>query len=154
MVCLACHPPERKVQQPLFVFLPVYPELVALVGDHVPDYRGIFLRGHGSQTSTHYGTVTHSSAGLGQLQGDAIRNIWGIIDQTGIIAFQDHYGGALTGDPSRDGYMPPGGDQLEKEGWTFIGSPSGIIFDASRSTPVAEEIRPVNKSVRYLIHAK
>lgn len=44
--------------------------------------------------STHYGAVTHSSAALGELQGDAIRNIWGIIDQTGIIAFQDHYGGA------------------------------------------------------------
>ena len=75
MVCLACHPPERKAQQPLFVFLPVYPELAGLVGSREPDYRGIFLRGHGSQTSTHYGTVTHTSAGLGQLQGDAIREI-------------------------------------------------------------------------------
>ena len=32
----------------------VYPELVALIGTTVPDYRGIFLRGHGSQMSTHY----------------------------------------------------------------------------------------------------
>ena len=55
----------------------VYPELVALVGSRVPDYRGIFLRGLGSQTSTHYGNVTHSSAALGQLQGDGIREIWG-----------------------------------------------------------------------------
>ena len=47
----------------------VYPELIALIGGSVPDHRGIFLRGQGSQTSTHYGTVTHSSAGLGQLQG-------------------------------------------------------------------------------------
>lgn len=77
MVCLACHPPERKAQQPLFVFLPVHPELVGVVGSRVPDYRGIFLRGQGSQTSTHYGTVTHSSAALGQLQGDGIRTIWG-----------------------------------------------------------------------------
>ena len=55
----------------------VYPELVGVVGSTVPDYRGIFLRGQGSQTSTHYGTVTHSSAALGQLQGDGIRTIWG-----------------------------------------------------------------------------
>ena len=47
------------------------------MGSRVPDYRGIFLRGQGSQTSTHYGTVTHSSAALGQLQGDGIRTIWG-----------------------------------------------------------------------------
>ena len=55
----------------------MYPELTALVGSQVPDYRGLFLRGQGSQTSTHYGTVTHSSATLGQLQGDGIRPIWG-----------------------------------------------------------------------------
>ena len=55
----------------------VYPELAGLVGSRVPDYRGIFLYGHGSQTSTHYGTVTHSNTGLGQLQGDAIRPIRG-----------------------------------------------------------------------------
>ena len=55
--------------------MPVYPELAALVGSRVPDYRGIFLRGLGSQTSTHYGTVTHSSVALGQLQGDGIREI-------------------------------------------------------------------------------
>ena len=55
--------------------IPVYPELVALVGSCVPDYRGIFLRGYGSQVSSHYGTVTHASAGLGVLQGDAIREI-------------------------------------------------------------------------------
>ena len=64
--------PEIKAQQAFFAFLPVYPELVTLVGARVPDYRGIFLRGQGSQTSTHYGTMTHSRAGLGQLQGDAI----------------------------------------------------------------------------------
>lgn len=47
----------------------VYPALSALVGSRMPDYRGIFLRGHGSQTSTHYGTVVHSSVSLGGLQG-------------------------------------------------------------------------------------
>ena len=55
----------------------MYPELVGVVGSRVPDYWDIFLRGHGSQTSTHYGSVTHRSAALGQLQGDGIRTIWG-----------------------------------------------------------------------------
>ena len=74
---LRTYSPEIKARQALFVFLPVYPELVTLVGSRVPDYRGIFLRGLGAQTSTHYGNVTHNSAALDQLQGDGIRTIWG-----------------------------------------------------------------------------
>ena len=113
MVCLACHPPERKAQQPLFVFLPVYPELVALIGWNVPNYQGVFLRGYGGQTSYHYGAVGHWSAGLGELQGDDWK-----------------YGGT---------------------GNTYWG---GIDFYASRVTPVAGEVRPVNRAVRYLIRAR
>ena len=37
--------PEIKAQQVLFAFLPVYPELVGVVGSRLPDYRGRFLRG-------------------------------------------------------------------------------------------------------------
>ena len=55
----------------------VYPELVALIGWNVPNYQGVFLRGYGGQTSYHYGAVGHWSAGLGELQGDGIREIWG-----------------------------------------------------------------------------
>ena len=66
---LRTYSPEIKAQQASFAFLPVYPALSALVGSRMPDYRGIFLRGHGSQTSTHYGTVVHSSVSLGGLQG-------------------------------------------------------------------------------------
>jgi len=43
----------------------------------VPDLRGMFLRGHGSQASVHWGTVTHQSEALGQIQGDATRRIQG-----------------------------------------------------------------------------
>ena len=43
--------------------LPVYPELAALVGATVPDYRGYFLRGVGG-----------NSASLGEKQGDAIKH--------------------------------------------------------------------------------
>ena len=35
----------------------------------------MFLRGYGGQTSYHYGAVGHWSAGLGELQGDGIREI-------------------------------------------------------------------------------
>ena len=55
--------------------LPVYPELVGVVGWNVPNYQGVFFRGYGGQTSYHYGAVGHWSAGLGELQGDGIREI-------------------------------------------------------------------------------
>lgn len=119
----------------------VYPELVALVGSQVPDYRGIFLRGYGSQVSTHYGTVTHSSSSLGALQGDAIRNM----------------SGRVVANPARGGSNPTGPFYAHGEGWnnhTDTGSSGTIWFDASRATPTAVEIRPVNRSVRYLIRAK
>ena len=121
--------------------IPVYPELVALVGSRVPDYRGIFLRGLGSQTSTHYGTVTHASASLGELQGDAIRNMQG----------------RVVANPARKGSDPTGPFYANSEGWnnhTDTGSSGTIWFDASRATPTAAEIRPVNRAVRYIIRAR
>ena len=72
---LRAYSPEIKAQQAIFAFLPVYPELVALIGWNVPNYQGVFLRGYGAQTSYHYGAVGHWSAGLGELQGDGIREI-------------------------------------------------------------------------------
>ena len=45
----------------------VYPELFALVGGQVPDLRGLFLRGHGSHTSTHYGTVGETTLSTEQM---------------------------------------------------------------------------------------
>ena len=131
---------EPNVQKGLFGLPPVYPELVGIVGGHVPDYRGIFLRGHGSQTSTHYGTVVHSSAGLGQLQGDGIREISGSISGTqnrGV--FGSKYEGAFgvsgrADGPSRDGDWSQG---------------NTLTFYASRAPPVVGEIRPVNRAVRY-----
>ena len=132
---------EIKAQQALSAFLPVYPELAALVGSRVPDYRGLFLRGLGSQTSTHYGTVTHASASLGELQGDAIRNMQG----------------RVVANPARKGSDPTGPFYANSEGWnnhTDTGSSGTIWFDASRATPTAAEIRPVNRAVRYLIRAR
>ena len=128
----------------------VYPELVALIGGSVPDYRGIFLRGHGSQVSTHYGTVTHSSAGLGQFQGDATRNLTGTIESVLNRGGYHSGGGVYSGFISRIDYISTremGGGV----GSEFIGR---VHFDSSRVVPVAQEIRPVNRSVRYLIRGR
>ena len=136
---------EIKAQQALFAFLPVYPELVGIVGSTVPDYRGIFLRGHGSQTSTHYGAVVHSSAGLGQLQGDGIREISGLVSGTSNRGvFGSSYEGAFSVSGSAHG---PARDGDWSQGNT-------LTFYASRVTPVVGEVRPVNRAVKYLIRAK
>ena len=122
----------------------VYPELVGVVGSRVPDYRGIFLRGQGSQTSTHYGTVTHSSAALGQLQGDGIRTIWGTF-VGGDLSGHDNQGGS-------SGAFWPAGNAGVQEGDDY--NQIRYSFDVSRVTPVVGEVRPVNRAVRYLIRAR
>ena len=143
---LRTYSPEIKTRQALFAFLPVYPELVALIGWNVPNYQGVFLRGYGGQTSYHYGAVGHWSAGLGELQGDGIREIWGELSylprsrdgevgQSGSLAFWNE---------GRNQWMNDAGK-----------APLGAMnFYASRSTPVVGEVRPVNRAVRYLIRAR
>ena len=124
---------------------PVYPELVALIGWNVPNYQGVFLRGYGGQTSYHYGAVGHWSAGLGELQGDGIREISASFSTGG----QHGIGGASGsfGVTAGQGYD-----------WKYGGTGShywgGIDFYASRVTPVVGEVRPVNRAVRYLIRAR
>lgn len=108
---------------------------------NTPDYQGVFLRGFGSQSSSHYGVTIHSSGGLGILQGDAIRNITGgvaggSVEESGASAF-----GAIY----ISGSYPGSGT-----GW----SDSGWRLDASRVVPTANENRPINKAVNYLIRAK
>ena len=115
-----------------------YPQLSAIVGSNVPDYRGVFLRGYGSQISTHYGTVTHSSAALGELQGDAIRNIYGSWDN-GINTWSSD--GAFYGVKN---WSNENSDY--RLGWRGY-------LDASRVVPTANENRPINKSVNWIIKA-
>ena len=59
-----------------------YKQLIALIGSKTPDYRGIFLRGYGSQTVKAYqGFIVkeknqkYSSGNLGEIQTDAMRTI-------------------------------------------------------------------------------
>ena len=102
---------------------PAYPELFALVGPQVPDLRGLFLRGHGG-----------NSDALGVRQGDAIRNITG------------SFTGTYTG-ISGVFYRITGGDIKAGSEGELIG------FDVSRQVPTANEDRPANQAVRYLIRA-
>ena len=79
----------------------VYPELVGVIGWNVPNYQGVFLRGYGGQTSYHYGAVGHWSAGLGELQGDTIRNITGdiesVLNRGGYHSGSGVYSGFVSG---------------------------------------------------------
>lgn len=126
-----------------------YPELVKVLGsDTVPDYRGVFLRGLGSVTSTHYGTVQHQSNGLGELQGDAIRNIEGrfvVDDIVGIGGYNRQYlpNGAFKV-VGRAYY-----DARSHESWDGC----LVSFNTSYVVPTANEDRPINRAVRYFIKA-
>ena len=125
--------------------IPVYPELVALIGWNVPNYQGVFLRGYGGQTSYHYGAVGHWSAGLGELQGDGIREISASFSTGG-----QHGIGGVSGS-----FGVTGGQGYDwKYGGTGNSYWGGIDFYASRVTPVVGEIRPVNRAVHYLIRAR
>ena len=116
-----------------------YPKLVAVLGKStVPDYRGVFLRGYGNRTSSHYGTVTHQSGALGELQGDAIRNI------TGSMATSMSY---ADGKLFQMSYVIR---TFDRDGGGPVNATS---FDASRVIPTANENRPINMAVRYFIKA-
>ena len=112
----------------------------------VPDLRGMFLRGHGSQVfnSGGYGNVIHTSGQLGQTQGDASRRIQGYVARVWIQGGGYEDGGAITHswvDEHFYGHGPGG-----------VGR-TAIRFDSSRVVPTAPENRPVNVAVRYLIRA-
>lgn len=130
-------------------FCTAYPELVKVLGsDRVPDYRGVFLRGLGSVASTHYGTVQHQSNGLGELQGDAIRNIYGsflVDDAVGL-------GGYDMNCPPNGAFKT--GKHVNYDARSNAG-PAGywLSFNASYVVPTANEDRPINRAVRYFIKA-
>lgn len=126
-----------------------YPDLVKVLGSNtVPDYRGVFLRGLGGVTSTHYGTVQHQSNGLGELQGDAIRNIYGsflVDDAVGL-------GGYDMNCPPNGAFKT--GKHVNYDARSNAG-PAGywLSFNASYVVPTVNEDRPINRAVRYFIKA-
>ncbi len=126
----------------------LYPDLAALMSN-TPNYKGMFLRGAGSQTVTHgsYGSVNHGTT-LGQVQGDSIRNITGSNNSPVFFPFANgHSQGAFT-------------EYHNGTGWIIryalgdTGINSGIQFNASLAVPTANENRPVNVGVKYIIKAE
>jgi hypothetical protein len=128
-----------------------YPELAAIVGSVVPDFRGLCLRGLGAQTHSKINgstvgitATTHASGALGVIQGDSIRNI------TGNLGVFDE---ELLDHPVFTGpfYAYFYSNYISSVG---PGNDGGIVYmDLSRVIPTSNEIRPVNTSVRYLIRA-
>lgn len=118
-----------------------YPKLAALMAV-VPDYRGVFLRGHGSTNSFHFRVVNHQSGNLGELQGDSVRNITGTFksfDRGG-----DSFTGVFTKDHRENAALRAGaGDD-----WAII-----YKFDMALETPIDNEIRPINRAVKWIIKA-
>ena len=128
-----------------------YPELSALVGGRVPDLRGLFLRGFGSQShiknngTTVGNTATlHSSGSLGVIQGDATRNITGTAPLCDTNASFDHtFSGPYICSGS---YGHRGSSSQDNDNQINY-------FDSGRVVPTANENRPANMAVRYLIRA-
>ena len=114
----------------------VYPELFALMGGQMPDLRGLFLRGHGG-----------NSAALGVTQGHAMRDI----SASGSISVG--FGGYLSG----SGIFKPVGSHkvtVIRGTWDNNWSSTNYGLDLSAGgVPVANEVRPDNQAVRYLIRA-
>jgi hypothetical protein len=136
------------------VFTPTvtaYPELRAALGgtSAVPDFRGLFLRGYGSQSHTQNNGTTvgvtstlHASGSLGTVQGDASRNITGYFG-TNWRTSSGHSVGDVFYDTQVNARGPDGGNSANMV----------TTLDTSRVVPTAIEIRPVNTAVRYLIRA-
>ena len=125
-----------------------YPKLATLMS-HTPDYRGMFLRGFGSQSYSQLNgsrngitSTTYASGNVGDIQGDAIRNITGEMAM-GHLDFYVTYGA-----------FSHRYDGVANYGVAKWAQPVGINFDAGYVVPIANENRPINKAVRYLIKAK
>ena len=85
-------------------------------------------------------TTTHSSGALGQVQGDSTRNVAGTIGPS-----IDAGSSGIVYRNGQSGHMVP------------FAAHYAMAFhhiDISRTVPTANENRPVNTSVRYLIRAR
>ena len=75
-----------------------YKRLRELVGDHTPNYQGVFLRGYGSQVASvnqgsYWGnrSQTYFSESLGKIQNDTQRKTWANTGTTVLWSEADYY---------------------------------------------------------------
>ena len=117
----------------------------------MPDLRGLFLRGYGSQahvqnngTTVGVTSTLHESSQLGEVQGDATRQL----------------NGSLSTGQMNASVSGPFGYRTISNGAHWMGEyASGVslvekFIDTARVTPTANETRPVNTAVRYLVRAR
>ena len=130
-----------------------YPELFALMGGQVPDPRGLFLRGYGAQShAQNNGTIIgitetlHRSGILGEVQGDSSRPISGGLSN--VQGAAKPAGVAASGAFERS---TPSDKAAGSYGGSYF---TNLTFSSSRVVPTAEENRPVNMAVRYLVRAR
>lgn len=122
-----------------------YPNLVAAIGSTtVPDYRGLFLRCQGSQTVS---DTVHTSPTVGTKQGDAIRNI------TGAFSADDSMVGEHANNSKPSGAFKKGAHLSFDISSSGGGNGCRLEFSASNVVPTANENRPANATVRFLIKA-
>jgi len=115
----------------------------------VPNMQGLFQRGHGYQAHSQNNgstvgviSTTHQSGVLGIIQGDASRNITGNILNTLMGTVNPGGDGGFFSSPN--GYGARGGTDYPSQ---------NIHFNMSRVVPTANETRPVNMAVRFLVKA-
>jgi len=123
-----------------------YPKL-ALLMSHTPDYRGVFLRGLGSTTSTHYNIVTHQSGALGELQGDSVRNVTGWF-----ISQASDFDNSNNADQKL--FKTIGSYNSRRKIGNADDWNKMIKFDMSKVVATSNENRPINIAVNYLIKAQ
>jgi hypothetical protein len=130
-----------------------YPDLVAKVGTKLPNCRGLFLRGAGSQSIANVSPLTGSTlydgGAIGKYIADAIRNIVGELDIVGNNSagfFSDGFSGALN-------YRATTGTTKVFENSVNTGSNTfrGVKLNAASSIPTAAENRPASVSVYVCI---
>lgn len=101
---------------------------------NVPDLRGKFIRMIGGNADK-----------FGVIQNDAIRNISGSVSALYAELKDDRCSGAF--------YINNVETKYNDNAWTGDLFYGGFIFDASRVVPTAEENRPVNIAMNYIIYA-
>jgi len=111
-----------------------YPKLYTLMRK-VPDYRGMFLRGLGG-----------NSAALGVYQGDATRNFSGSFYATNIGHNRSNGVFSMFSTGISHENM-----EYKQQAMSYYRYDLNLI---NAGLPIANEIRPINKAVRYFIKAK
>lgn len=132
-----------------------YEEIRRIYGANLPDYRGVFLRGYGTITHTQNNgsrigntATTHSSGTIGAVQGDSIRELSGQVSgATNYTGMFWNETGVFAGFNNTNYYV----EVNQLGGFIYH---TAFSFAASRVTPVSNEIRPINKAVRYIIKVK